>query len=347
MKMLAFFRPHLLLVLLATMGCATLPKADRDLLAAVEKDDSSGVDRSLAAGARLDASHERSCEGLPALGCAAWFGSVKSAQSLLARGADANVRGRGGVTPLHAAAFRGRVAVAELLIRRGAELNARNEEGVTPLFLAAKGDAPDVAELLLARGAEVDAQTRSGYTPLKVAAEQGNAETAAVLVRHGAAVDSRDAEGLTPLFYAASALLNRYMITAPGEASAEARARMGPSELARLRAALRTVKGAFSEVAILLVEHGANVNVGEGEHQPLRTAAIVGDKPLVEALLAHGAPINPGAGWSAESPLHAALAERNSEVAELLVARAPTSTRARTEDGRHSTSPSSTCRSGA
>ena len=56
---------------------------------------------------------------------------------------------------------------------------------------------------------------------------------------------------------------------------------------------MRTVKGEFSEVAILLLDHGADPNVGAGEHQPMRTAAIVGDGALAEALIAHGAEINP------------------------------------------------------
>src|ERR1017187_4073681 len=46
-------------------GCATLPKADQDLIAAVEADNTKEVDRSLTAGARLDVQSTQYCDGLP------------------------------------------------------------------------------------------------------------------------------------------------------------------------------------------------------------------------------------------------------------------------------------------
>jgi cytohesin len=288
----------LLLLSVVGWGCATAPRVDHGLFAAVEAGDPRAFDQSFA------------------------------------EGADVNGRDRGGSTPLHVAAFTRRLAMAELLLGRGADPNASNVEGITPLFLAARRDAVDVAELLLARGAAVDGRTKSGYTPLKAAVEEGNVEMATLLVARGAAVDARDVEGRTALLWAASGLLNRYMATALTPASERARRNMGSSELARMRAALRTVKGQFSEVAALLLEHGADPNVGTGEHQLMRTAAITGDRALAEALLAHGAKVNPGDdGYGAESPLHAALAEGHGDVAELLVAKGA-DVHARTVQGR-------------
>jgi cytohesin len=50
---------------------------------------------------------------------------------------------------------------------------------------------------------------------------------------------------------------------------------------------------------------------------PLGAASTVGDRALAEALLAHGAKISDAS--TGETPLHAAIAERHGDVAELLI----------------------------
>jgi ankyrin repeat protein len=245
--------------------------------------------------------------------------TVGIVKRLLARGARVDVRGDDGVAPIHLAAATRQTSLVQGILDRGADVNATSADGVTPLFLAAKTDAVEVAELLMARGAVVDARTRAGYTPLNAAAADGNLAVAKLLIAHGANVDSRDNDGRTPLLWACNALLHRYTLQALTPGAEEERHKRPTREIARDREALRTLKGDFSGVAMLLLEHGAEPNVGAGEHRPLAVAALAGDKALAEALIRHGAQVNPPSENRVESPLHAAIAELHGDVAELLI----------------------------
>jgi cytohesin len=85
---------------------------------------------------------------------------------------------------------------------------------------------------------------------------------------------------------------------------------------------MRQVKGQWHEVALLLINHGADVNITMtatiDTDTPLLIAAIVGDKGLAEALIDKGAAVN-GARGANETPLHAAISEGHRDVAELLI----------------------------
>ena len=125
-----------------------------------------------------------------------------SVETLVAAGADANARDRGGNTPLHTARD---AAVVEALVAAGADPTARTPFGFTPLFEAAAFGAPALIEALLTADASVvNARTRSGRTALHHAA-QFNIEPAviALLLGAGANLEARDDEGQTPLHHAA------------------------------------------------------------------------------------------------------------------------------------------------
>jgi ankyrin repeat protein len=125
-------------------------------------------------------------------------GSIKTAQLLLARGADVNGANKNGTTPLHVAAYHEQSAVAALLIRNGANVNARTEIGWTPLFkamerlaLAPATEKPSEAEvakvagimeLLLASGAQVDVQASVYGSPIHMAALTGQKTLVKMLV---------------------------------------------------------------------------------------------------------------------------------------------------------------------
>ena len=68
----------------------------------------------------------------------------------------------------------------------------------------------------------------------------------------------------------------------------------------------------------MLIDHGEDVK-GDApcDNSPLYITAFIGDKQVAAALIAHGAELNPGG--CNESPLHAAIAEKQSDVAELLI----------------------------
>jgi ankyrin repeat protein len=211
-----------------------------------------------------------------------------------------------------------------LLIARGAEVDARGSGNTTPLYLAAKQDRAEVAGVLIAHGADVEARTRSRFTPLYIAAEGGNPNVARVLLAHGADVRASDKDGITPFPRSMQALKVAYLLTSDSPSSVELRrqASLVGQRLAHERANMRQAKGKWSEVAVLLIDCGADVNVtipGSADTDtPLLVASTVGDRALVAALIGRGADVN-GARGANETPLHSAIAESHEDVAELLV----------------------------
>lgn len=80
---------------------------------------------------------------------AAGEGDTARVQTLLARGANVNMEGEGGITPLVLAAQGGHREVVVLLLERGARPDTRCDLlGGTPLGIAEKHRHTEVAELL-------------------------------------------------------------------------------------------------------------------------------------------------------------------------------------------------------
>lgn len=104
---------------------------------------------------------------------AAEAGDASRVASLVASGAFADARLRGGETPLMRAAARGYADVARALLDAGADASARRADGFTPLILAAFFGHEDVVRLLLERGADASARTTLGTTAEKWAASRG------------------------------------------------------------------------------------------------------------------------------------------------------------------------------
>lgn len=104
---------------------------------------------------------------------AAEAGDASRVASLVASGAFADARLRGGETPLMRASARGYADVARALLDAGADVSARRTDGFTPLILAAFFGHEDVVRLLLERGADASARTTLGTTAEKWAASRG------------------------------------------------------------------------------------------------------------------------------------------------------------------------------
>jgi len=395
-----------ILLPLFIIGCApaTLPKVDQDMFAAIKADNKQEVERLIAAGANVNVQNDQG-DGLTPLGWAAVWGSNKTAELLIARGADVNAGGRNRNTPLHVAAYNGqketvvlllgkganvnamtkagwtplhkalewlalpyiskeaspsRIAAAgdimELLIAKGADVNAsvqgimpihwaaasgqkgfverlvvkdadvnaRSAANYTPLFFAAQADRAAVAEWLIAHGAEVDTSIKSGETPLWIAASDGSADAVKVLLDHGADVRSKNKDGSTPLLATAESLINSYALTSSSPLAGQMRENLGPSRVIEYRKILKEMEvwgGKWREAAMLLVTHGAEININKEEKNPMYAAALVGDKRLVEAMLNKGADINFNPKNAYETPLHGAIGAGHEEVAELLISR--------------------------
>lgn len=207
-------------------------------------------------------------------------GDKESARSLLKQRADVNASEADGATALHWAAHRDDLETVDLLIRAGAKVNAANDYGVTPLALACVNRNAALVAKLLAAGANPNAATGTGQTVLMTCSRTGATEAVKALLARGADVNAKEARrGQTALMWA--------------------------------------LAGKHSDVALVLVEHGADVharskmtvlpetairNLGgadrlpypapKGGFTPLLFAAQQGDLDSARMLLAAGADVN-------------------------------------------------------
>ena len=131
------------------------------------------------------------------------MGDVGAVETLLARGANVNVRDENGLSPLAWAALEGRPPVMEALVRAKADSRTRDNEGLTPLHRAVQGKGPveakqpDMVRQLLQAGADPNAKSERGVTPLMLV---GDGEEVVRLLREGGAdVSLRDGKGRTAL----------------------------------------------------------------------------------------------------------------------------------------------------
>jgi ankyrin repeat protein len=155
-------------------------------------------------------------------------------------------------------------------------------------------------------------------TNLIAAAQTGNAKETKRLLTAGADANAKDSRGVSPLLWATAMLLRHYTLTSSSSGALLQRKAMGSAALQQEREMLRRATGEWREVAMLLIDHGADVNIDVGTETPLRGAVLVGAKDLAEVMIKKGANVN-GSPNANEAPLHSAIGELHADVAELLI----------------------------
>ena len=110
-----------------------------------------------------------------------------------------DVRNEFNATALMYAAQNGYHKTAELLIAKGADVDARGQDDWTTLMIAVKGGWIAVALLLVEEGANPDQKNAEGKTALHLAASAGQAIPLRYLIEVGADPLIRDNDGKTAL----------------------------------------------------------------------------------------------------------------------------------------------------
>lgn len=88
------------------------------------------------------------------------------------------------------------------LLDLGADVELPDARGATALVRAVEGANYDLIQLLLDRGAKVNGRSGHDETPLIVAVGRADAHSVKILLKHGADVNVQDFSGLTPLMLA-------------------------------------------------------------------------------------------------------------------------------------------------
>jgi len=244
---------------------------------------------------------------------AARSGNDPLLDSLLAEGVPVDHPGPEGSTALYWAAAEGRTSTVSLLLDRRANPNTTTARGSTSLEVAAVGGHAEVVSLLLDAGARVDPQSHDyGSTPLMLAIMQGHAQVAAMLIDRGADLEVRNHAGMTALISAA-----RQGRTEIVEVLVARGADLDAAD-SEGNTSLMLSAGRYPDIANLLLDSGATVDLKDGNDlSAMAVAAVSGRSDLVALLIRYGADVNlRSAGLT---PLHFAARDGHAEVARILI----------------------------
>ena len=249
----------------------------------------------------------RQGDGATALHWAAYWDEFEPADLLIRAGADVDAANDLGVTPLWAAAENRSAEMVRRLLDAGADPNAPLLSGETPLMTAARVGAADVARALLKAGGDPALTGGRSQTALMWAVAQRHADVVEALLDHGAAFDARSdvwtevvkttpepwnpeyvteipQGGYTPLLFAARVgdLASTKLLVAAG-ADVNDQPPYGTS------ATVVAAHSGHGDVAVFLLEQGADPNAADAGYTALHAAILHKDAKLVRALLHHGA----------------------------------------------------------
>jgi ankyrin repeat protein len=274
--------------------------------------------------------NERSPDGSTALLWLAHWNDAETAALLLDAGADANLANEFRMTPLSQACTNGSAAFVRLLLKSGANPNTPIDTGETPLMTCAKTGTVDAVRLLVEYGAQVNAkEPAQNQTALMWAASEKHTKVVQALIELRADIKAQTKQGFTPIHFAARVgdLESVKLLMAAGvdvnfptggddgPAVPATGARGGGGAGAGYTPLLIATLRAQIDVAVYLLDHGADPNIDTAGFTPLQWASTswegyssnpvygfedpmsgihdrAGQLRLVKALLAHGAKVN-------------------------------------------------------
>lgn len=185
------------------------------------------------------------------------------------------------------------------------------------LVPAASGGNVEAVERLLKMGIDVNQPGRIALgddtvmSPLQAAADSGHTKTITVLLDHGASINDVDVQGRTALYLAVS---KGHLNAALELLARGADPNFGPEGSSPLSVAVGNTQ---SDIVDSLLNHHANANPPDG--MPLITAASKGNTRIAELLLQKGAEVNAQHPDSKTTALHAAAANGNLHMVQLLI----------------------------
>lgn len=263
-----------------------------------------GVEALIAANANLNITNE----GGSALVYAAKNGHTGCVQALIKANADLNITDSNGNSALFLAVINGHNDCVREILKTNAKLdvwktlrhaivyknivclnaiiakkpnvNERDHEKKTHLFVAAKNGFTEGVQALISAKADMNILC-DDMTPLMVAAANGRLECVKVLIASKAKINAANEDGKTALYYATTAGYANVVSTL---ISVGAKGK----DSALLTAAAR----GHTDIVLMLINAGADVNPPKDYMTPLMYAAEQGDLKSLKALLEAKANVN-------------------------------------------------------
>lgn len=222
----------------------------------------------------------------------------KIVRLLLEHGAKIDFINSRDMTAMDTAIEKGYGEITQLLLRHGAKTKISSPQREQAFFSAV--DEKDFAklQLLLDKGTNINSRDELQQSPLIHAISYGNREAAIWLLEHEAMTDILDVNGRNALWYAADKGLSEVV------------ARLLPTnsdinsfDRYKKTALMAACERGNREVVKLLLDHGAGVNVREGDHgrSALDIAQENNRHEIVQLLLAHGTKAASGKGPSSKT----------------------------------------------
>lgn len=237
----------------------------------------------------------RSDDGSTALLWTAHWNDLETAGLLIRAGANVNAANDFRMTPLSLACTNGSAALVELLLKAGANPNTPIATGETPMMTCASSGSADSVRMLVARGADVNAkEPLQNQTALMWAAAEHHPSVVGMLIEVGADVQAHTKKGFTALHFAAREgdLESTRLLLAAG-VNVNIRSLPDPSEKGRGTGEGPRLAGTAGSYEASTLSAGST---------PLLVAAVRGQVPLALFLLEHGA--DPNVGDAGFAPLH-------------------------------------------
>ncbi|PSN40934.1 hypothetical protein C0J52_16263 [Blattella germanica] len=250
---------------------------DTPLLEAIEQGNEEMAIKLLKLGANLNAKDEY---GRTPMHYAAGKNLMKVVECLLELKCDIDCTSKYGQTPLlHAIKWRNE-EIAITLLKLGANPNAKDKYGRTPMHYAVEANLIKVVECLLELKCYIDCTSKYGYTPLLIAITRLNDEIGIKLLKHGANPNAKDECGRTPMHHAVEANLIKVV-----ECLLELECDIDCSNTEGGTPLLKAIEQGNEEIAITLLNHGANPNANKYGNTAMHYAAKKRLIKVVECLL--------------------------------------------------------------
>ena len=234
---------------------------------------------------------ETEADGTTALHRAVFHDDLVDVDRLLAADADVNATNIYSVSPLSLACEIGHAEIAKCLIEAGADVDAKRMGAETPLMLAARGGSVETVNAILSAEVDVNVKDREGQTALMWAAAAGNVDVVDALINAGADVRcSLSKTGFTAFHFAArqgqSKVVERILSAGFDVNKAmHSKSSAGRNPRDQMSALMLAVESAHYELALELVDAGADPNDVRSGYAPLHAVSWVrraklGDNPL-------------------------------------------------------------------